>query len=269
VAGHFCHGDLLMHCDAVGAGLCGDGCPLSGVMVDGKARECNLFLRHRHGHRIPVHVYSRAILDPAGKIIGALEVFDEVQTSGQGGSDVLEAFGCWDALTKVANREYGEMKMAHAVEALNTFGIPFGWLRVALDGLEELEHRYGHGMIDAAVTMVARTLERNLGRLDLVSCWDRGEFRIEVHSCWRQGLAELAERLAVLVRESNVEWWGDPLRVTVSVGGGMAERSDSRESLETRVEKVFENCRASGGNRAAVAHFEHIEPAPRSGMETR
>ena len=269
VAGHFCHGDLMMHCDAMGAGLCGDGCPLLSVMVDGKVRECNVFLRHRHGQRLPVHVSAWAILDPAGEIIGALEVFDEVKTNGPGEAEVLEAHGCRDGMTEVAARRYGEMKLAHALEALNTFGIPFGWLRVELDGLEEMEHRFGHGMVDAAARMVASTLEGNVSRVDLVSCWGRGEFRIEVHSCSPQRLAELAERLAVLVRVSNVEWWGDPIRATVSIGGGMAELNDTPESLEARVEAVFVNCRAGGGNRAAVTHFVGIEPAPRSSMEAR
>jgi PAS domain-containing protein len=73
VAGHFCQGDLLMHCDAAGRGICGKGCPLSSVMFDGMSREHVFFLRHRHGHRIPVQVRARAIYDSAGAIIGAVE----------------------------------------------------------------------------------------------------------------------------------------------------------------------------------------------------
>jgi diguanylate cyclase (GGDEF)-like protein len=267
VVGHFCHGDLMMHCDAMGKVLCGDGCPLIDVMMDGRVRECSVFFRHRHGHRLPVRVRAWVIRDPAGAIIGALEMFDEVNTGGE--TDLLEAFGCRDGMTEVAARRYGEMKMAHALEALNTFGIPFGWLRVELDGLEELERRFGHAMIDTAARMVASTLEGNVSRVDLVSCWGRGDFRIEVHRTAPQELADLAERLAVLVRVSNVEWWGDPFRVTVSIGGGMAEPSDTPESLEARVEAVFTNCRASGGNRAAMTHFVRIEPAPRSNLEMR
>ncbi len=267
VAGHFCHGDLMMHCDAMGKVLCGDGCPLLDVMKDGKVRGCNVFLRHRHGHRLPIQVSAWVIRDPAGAIIGALEMFDEVKASGE--IDLLETHGCRDGMTEVAGRRYGEMKMAHALEALNTFGIPFGWLRVEMDGQEDLERRFGHGMVDTAARMVASTLEGNVGRVDLVSCWGRGEFRIEVHSCSQQGLGELAERLAVLVRVSNVEWWGDPFRVTVSIGGGMAEPSDTPESLEARVEAVFTNCRAGGGNRTAVTHYVRIEPALGSCLEMR
>ena len=253
VAGHLCHGDLMMHCDCSGAVLCGTLCPLSGVMLDGKSRVCTAFLRHKHGHRVPVDIRSRAIYDPRGKIIGAVEVFEEVPPRPRMHS--LQTHGCVEELTGLANRRYGEMKAAHGLEILNAFGIPFGWLRVELDALDQLEHRYGHGMIDAAVGMVARTLDGNIGPLDLLAHWDRAGFRVAVQDASLAGLADLAEKLVVLVRASNLDWWGDRLHVTVSIGGALAEPGDSCESLEARTAEVFASCQASGGDRAAVAHF--------------
>ncbi|HEV2689037.1 MAG TPA: diguanylate cyclase [Bryobacteraceae bacterium] len=258
VAGRFCHGDLLMHCDAAGAGMCGTGCPLLAVMKDGQPRECTLFLRHRNGHRVPVQVRSRSIVDSTGATIGALEVFHEIRGGARPDAGVLEQFGCLDPVTGVANRRYGEMKVAHALETLETFGLPFGWLQIELDGLEELEHRFGREMIDAAAKMIARTLDANLGPLDLLMSWGRAAFRIKVHGCTHQGLAELAEKLVALARVSNLEWWGDPRRVTVAIAGGMAQRRDTIESLEARVAEVLMNCRASGGNRAMI-HGERID----------
>src|ERR1700689_1803895 len=49
VAGAFCQGDLLMLWACSGRGMCGENCPLSTVMFDGKPREHTFFLRHRHG----------------------------------------------------------------------------------------------------------------------------------------------------------------------------------------------------------------------------
>ncbi len=235
VAGHFCQGDLLMHCDATGLGMCGKGCPLSTVMVDGKAREHTLFLRHRQGHRIPVRVRSCAIYDSQGAITGAVEVFEQLTAPATIDRRALEEHGCLDALAQVANRAYGEFRLGQALDALRTFGISFGWLAVELNDVEKLEHGYGHGLVEAAVKMTARTLDSNLGPLDAVTRWGQTEFRIEVHSCGGQGLGELVGKLQVLARASNLEWWGDPVRVTVSMGSVMAEPGDSAESLEARV----------------------------------
>ena len=235
VAGQFCHGDLLMHCDNEGTVLCRGGCPLAAVMLDGRPRECTIFMRHRQGHRVPVHVRSRAIRDPDGAVIGAVEVFEEANAPDREGIRALEPFGCLDELTGAATRKYGEMKVRHSLEALNVFGIPFGWLRIGLDNRDELEHRYGYGMVDAAVRTIAATLDRNLGSADLLSRWSRTEFRIEGNHCARVKLAEIADHLLTLVRASSLEWCGDRLALHVSIGAANAEHGDSLESLEARV----------------------------------
>ena len=251
VAGHFCQGDLLMHCDGAGRGMCGKGCPLLTTMVDGSPREHTLFLRHRHGHRIPVRVRARAIYDSSGAIIGAVEVFEQLTAPAAIDRRPLNEHGCLDPLAEVANRAYGEFKLGQAVDVMRAFGITFGWLAVELDDVDKLEHRYGHGLVDAAVKMMARTLDSNLGPLDSVTRWGRTEFRIEVHSCWGQGLADLTAKLLALARASNLEWWGDPVRVTVSIGGVMAEPGDSSESLESRVAGVLAKSRSARSSQGA------------------
>jgi diguanylate cyclase (GGDEF)-like protein len=124
-----------------------------------------------------------------------------------------------------------------------------------LDGAQDLDRGYGHAMVDAAVKMIAATLDRNLASLDVLTRWESAEFRVEVNGCSRSELAAAAERLRLLVSASTLDWWGDRLRVTVSVGGATAEPGDTIESLEERVGQVYEGCLASGGDRTAVAHL--------------
>jgi len=255
VAGQFSHGDLLMHCENDGSLRPGDGNAFAGVMLDGEQRESTVFLRHREGHRLLVELQSRPIRDASGAVVGAMEVFEEAVASPVHRRNQLESFGCSDSSTRAANRKYGEMMVRHALEALNVFEIPFGWLRVGLDGAANLDRGYGHGMVDAAVKMIAAAVDRSLASLDFLTRWDPSEFRVEVHGCSRSELATSAERLRLLVSASTLEWWGDRLRVTVSVGGATAEPGDTIESLEQRVGQVYEGCLASGGDRSAVAHL--------------
>jgi PAS domain S-box-containing protein len=258
VAGQYCQGGLLMHCDLAGAPMCGQGCPLSAVLVDGNRRECTAFLAHKDGHRVPVNIRSQAICDSSGAVIGAMEVFEEAQAYSRLDRSALQACGCLDKLTQVATRPYAEMKLAQALEAFQRFGIPFGWLRIALDGLDDHQQRFGHGMVDAAAKMIALTLDCGVGPFHLLSCWGRAEFRLQVQSGGQQSLAELSQQLVQLVRVSKLEWWGDTRHVTVSIAGGMALPGDTVESLEARVAEVFENCQAGGGDRAAVSHGDWL-----------
>jgi GGDEF domain-containing protein len=221
---------------------------LSPVLADGKPREHDLFLRHRQGHRIPVHVRSRAIFDAAGAIIGAMEVFESRTVTARTARRALVNTGCLDPVAEVNNRAYGEFRLRHALEALRTFGISFGWLAVKLHGIERLEPRYGNRLVDAAMKMTARTLDWNLGPQDSATRWDRTEFRIEVHSCWGVELSALIGKLAALVRTLKLDWWGDPVRITASIAGATAEAGDSVESIEARAAEILLKSRTAGSD---------------------
>jgi diguanylate cyclase (GGDEF)-like protein len=257
VAGQFSHGDLLLHGENDGSLLpgAGPGSPVVASMLDGKPHESTVFLLHREGYRLLVQLQSLPIVDSSGAVAGVLEVFEEVAAPLHHRGRELEAFGCADSSTPAAHRRYGEMMLRHALDALNLFEIPFGWLRIGLDAEQDLHHGYGQGMVEAAVKMIAATVDRSLAPLDVLTRWESGEFRVEVSQCSRSQLAATAERLRLLVRASTLEWWGDRLRVTVSVGGATAEQGDTIELLEERVARVYEGCQAGGGDRAAVAHL--------------
>jgi PAS domain S-box-containing protein len=220
IVGRLC--DMLMHCDESA---------LEEVMQSGIPQECTRYMRHRHGHRIPVHVRSQAICEAGGERVGAVEIFEETTPPVLPDLSNLAGYDCLDE-TGALKRPFGEMKARQAAEALQLFGIPFAWLRIALDDIDQLDHRYGHGIVTAAVKMIAETLVSNLKTLDWLTYWDRGEFRIEARGYSLGELEELRRILQILVRKSTLEWWGDPVRLTVSIMTRIAERGDTLESLE-------------------------------------
>ena len=231
IVGRIFQGDLLMHCDDSGRAVSGQTCQVVDVMDRGTPRECTLYMRHRHGHRIPVHLRSQAICEAGGERVGAVEVFEEAAAPTLPDLSNLAAYNCVDE-TGALTRPFGEMKARQAAEALNLFGIPFAWVRIALDDMDLLEHRYGHGMVEAAVKMIAETVANSLKTLDWLTYWDRGEFRIEARGYSLTELEDLRCTLQILVCKSTLEWWGDPVRITVSIAARMAERGETLESLE-------------------------------------
>src|ERR1700722_6423326 len=257
VAGQFSHGDLLLHCENDGGLLPGAApvLPPVGALEDGKPHNGTVFLLHREGYRMLVQLQSRPIHHADGAVAGVVEVFREAAAPLHHRTRELSDAGCSDVGTRAASRKFGEMMLRHGLEALHDFEIPFGWLRIGLDGADDLDRGYGRAMLDAAVKMIAATLDRNLASLDVLTRWEPAEFRVEISGCSRSGLAAAAERLRLLVRASTLEWWGDRLRVTVSVGGATAEPGDTLDALEERVAQVYAGCVASGGDRSAVVHL--------------
>src|SRR5208283_429737 len=76
--GRPCYDNFLVHVDETGRALCLNGCPLHRTIGDGQAREAEVFLRHKLGHRISVYVRVAPITDQSGQIVGAVEIFSEV-----------------------------------------------------------------------------------------------------------------------------------------------------------------------------------------------
>jgi PAS domain S-box-containing protein len=232
MVGRFCQNDLLMHCDESGRVLCGGLCPLKEVMEHGAPHECKLFVRHRNGHRIPVNIRSHAICESGGERVGAVEIFNEATETALPDLTNLAGYGCLDDIGTL-KRPYGEMKARQALEALNLFGIPFAWIRIALDDIAGHERRYGPGMVSAAIKMIAATLASSLKTLDWLTYWAAGEFRIEARGYSLGELDELKRSLPMLVHKSTMKWWGDAVRLTASVSVRMAQRGDTLESLES------------------------------------
>lgn len=260
VTGRSCDNDLLDHVSADGQHLCASGCPLKEVIAGGHPREAHLLLRHKHGHRIPVRVRLVPVRDGSGQVVAAVEFFSREPELNRRALPLLDAYGCRDTETGAATRPYGELRLRQSFDELAAFGVPFGWLRIGLDGVEQLGEKFGYAVVSHAVALAARTLDRVLGASDLLVRWNSCEFRVVAGNADAGCLMRLGRSLAMAVAASNLRWWGDSIEITISVGGAGAETGDSLDSLEDRAGEAFEISRAHGGNRASFYGWQDSNP---------
>jgi PAS domain S-box-containing protein len=80
VLGRAYRGDLLIHNSATTPAV-ETQCPIMEVLREGRSVEADLFLRHKLGHRIPVHVYAFPLRDSMGEVIGVGEVLDPAEVA--------------------------------------------------------------------------------------------------------------------------------------------------------------------------------------------
>ena len=130
VMGRPCADDILCHVDQEGTSLCQEDCPAARTLEDGQAREADVFLLHRNGHRVPVRIRVAPILDAAGRIIGAVEVFADnssPETLRQR-IDLLEKLTGLDPLTQLPNRRRLEEEIQARLAETKRYGLTFGIL---------------------------------------------------------------------------------------------------------------------------------------------
>ena len=114
MVGRSCEDALHRHVSGDGALLCFKGCPLKKTLDDGTQGESDVFLQHKDGHRVPISVRVAPILDDAGEVLGAVEMFRDAgkEAEQQQRIKALEEMAFIDPLTELPNRRFLLTKMS-------------------------------------------------------------------------------------------------------------------------------------------------------------
>ena len=250
IVGKACADNFLKHVDEVGVELCTSHCPLKGVMMDGDPRECNVFMHHKLGHRVPVYVRATPMRDDAGSIIGAVELFTDSSRDLDARAEVekLRKEILTDELTSVGNRRYAIITQSRLETALFEDKVPYGVLMADIDHFKQVNDTFGHPAGDAVLVMVAQTLKSTLRPLDVICRWGGEEFIVLVPNITEDALGEMGERLRGLLTTTWIDRPEGRINVTVSLGGAVAERSESAESVIERADRQLYLSKKHGRN---------------------
>jgi diguanylate cyclase (GGDEF)-like protein/PAS domain S-box-containing protein len=252
--GRHCYDNFLVHVDETGRALCINGCPLASTIGDGQAREAEIFLRHKRGHRVPVYVRIAPITNQSGQIVGAVEIFSEVAPKKEVERRLheLERMAFLDSLTSLPNRRYTELKVKQALEEFQQFGKSFGLLMLDIDHFKQVNDLHGHDAGDAALKVVSATLLKSMREHDLVGRWGGEEFLVVLSNVNADMLTDLAGRCRVLVAESGALMDNIRICVTVSVGATLFKHGDSVQVAVKRADELMYVSKTSGRNRITV-----------------
>ena len=258
VKGHCCAENILQHVDGNGANLCTGDCPLSAVLRTGESREAAIFLHHKDGARIPVRARCAPLRDSAERIIGAMEVFNDISslTAMQDKLHALERLAYVDSLTQISNRRHIEENLQRRLDERSRYGWACGILLLDIDRFKDVNDAHGHAAGDKVLAMVASTLASNLRSFDAVGRWGGEEFLLVLPQVNREVMAQIAERLRVLVEKSFLILGGHRLSVTVSVGGALARKRESVGALVKRADAQTYRSKANGRNCVSLAEEE-------------
>jgi diguanylate cyclase (GGDEF)-like protein/PAS domain S-box-containing protein len=253
VIGKRCRDNILMHVDASGARLCTTACPLQTTILDGQIHEADIFLHHKGGSRLPVHVRVAPLKDESGKIVGAVEVFSDTTSKTQMAKRLveMEQLALLDTLTGLPNRRYLETQIYSRLEEMRRAGLGFAVLFMDIDDFKKINDTFGHEAGDRVLRMVAGTLDGNSRFFDVVGRWGGEEFIAVIFNVDDVTLREIAERFRILVAQSALTD-SDSLSVTISIGGTLASFEDTPESIVRRADANLYSAKNSGKNRVCM-----------------
>jgi len=254
VIGSSCADNILTHVDSDGNQLCLGGCPLEKSIQDGRPREAEVYLHHKAGHRVPVSVRVSTLKDPAGNVIGGIELFTDISNQNANSLRVkeLEKLALLDPLTQLANRSYMEKVIQIRLEEKKRLKVPFGVFFIDIDFFKNINDTYGHNVGDRVLKYIAKTFAVHSRPFDVYGRWGGEEFVGIIRNISVQDLEAFGNRLRMLIERSYISNEKEKLHVTVSIGATMVEESDTVETLIKRADILMYESKKGGRNRLTL-----------------
>ncbi len=119
--------------------------------------------------------------------------------------------------------------------------------------LPKIRDRFGQPAVDVVLRIVAETIENGLRPTDFIGRWLNEEFLAILPECSAGDARIVGERLRKMVHQAGITWWGDSLRVTVSVGAAAVLDQDNISGIVGRAEAAMRASAATGGNHITVS----------------
>ncbi len=255
VVGRHCFDNILGHVDETGKQLCQTACPLVRSMAQGRGIEADIYLHHRTGHRVPVHVRCQPVRDPEGTVIGAVEIFSEdvVHREALARIGALEQLASIDALTGLPNRRTAELALRGRLADLKDAAWPLAMLFLDIDRFKQFNDTHGHAVGDDVLRVVGQSLTSCLRAGDLAARWGGEEFVILTASENQQQLESAANRIRSLLSASTVTVDDGEAHVTVSIGATLAVGGDLPDTFVARADGAMYASKTRGRDRVTFA----------------
>lgn len=256
VIGTCCHDNLLMHVDHEGHSLCRGLCPLAATMQDGKERNADVFLHHKTGHRVPVHVDTVPVRNEDDRIVGAVEIFRELR-SGRVSLErlrELESLALLDQVTRLPNRHHLRDELSARLAERDRYGVPFGVMLLDLDDFKDVNDTLGHAAGDELLRAVGKTMTHASRPFDTIGRWGGDEFLGIVRNVNHEQLAEIAERQRRLVNATRLTGHHDApvTSVGVSIGATLVRPADDVASIVERADRLMYVSKSQGKNHVTL-----------------
>lgn len=254
VVNTYCFHNILQHVDESGKKLCFDGCPLLDTLETGKINENFVYLQHKLGHRVPVSVKTIPLFDEFGNITAAVEVFTDstYQKNSYDETHELKKLLELDPLTGIYNRRYLDFQLLNLVSEHNEFKIEFGILFFDIDFFKNVNDQFGHNVGDKVLITVANTIKASLRPEDYVGRWGGEEFVAVIKNVNANTLFSIAERIRMLVSNSNFHFNDQNISVTISIGGTLYQERETYEDTIARADKLMYHSKQNGRNKTSI-----------------
>ena len=154
-----------------------------------------------------------------------------------------------DQLTGLANRRRIESLLEFQLIEMKRFKIKFCVVFLDIDDFSKFNNTYGHDLGDAVLKTISKSVMHSVRKTDLFGRWGGEEF-IGIYEIQEDNDALIiAEKIRVLIANSQIAYNKESLSVTASIGVTAAKTDDTMDSIVKRADSLMYKSKQSGKNR--------------------
>ncbi|GAA3901638.1 diguanylate cyclase [Sphingomonas limnosediminicola] len=149
----------------------------------------------------------------------------------------LDRLAHQDSLIDLPNRRGFLRELERLIARVSRYGATAAMLYVDVDGLKVINDTFGHRAGDQALIQVADLLASGVRKSDVVARIGGDEFGILLECAEEQSAHETAARLIDQIAACEVIHEGFSLPMSVAIGVGMIEATDTAELVMSRADE--------------------------------
>ncbi|WP_428306062.1 GGDEF domain-containing protein [Lacipirellula sp.] len=153
-----------------------------------------------------------------------------------------------DALTRLANRRAFDAALLESTELFASKGQSFALIMLDVDNFKQFNDVHGHPAGDEVLRTVGRTLGRVVNPGDLACRYGGEEFAVILANVTLDDGQLAAERIRKAIEAMNVQFGGNALRVTASVGVAGCFSEEETAALVRRADEAVYGAKKNGRN---------------------
>ncbi len=158
-----------------------------------------------------------------------------------------------DPLTQVHNRQAFDEQIERIVQFSQLSGSSACLYVVDADEFKQVNDALGHQAGDVAIKALANCCIRCFPReADFIARYGGDEFAIIVEEASLKVCEMMARRLVQAAHEARVEWGGQPIPISASVGVAVMEPGETAELWFGRADRALRQAKASGKGQFSV-----------------
>ncbi|MDX1755811.1 MAG: GGDEF domain-containing protein [Marinobacter sp.] len=162
-----------------------------------------------------------------------------------------------DALTGLANRREGHARLDAEYERYLRNNRAFSALLMDIDLFKTVNDNYGHQAGDQMIMLVANTLKAECRRVDTLARWGGEEFLVLLPETDHAVALKIANRVRESIASQSIEFEGQNIAATISVGVATIQGSESIDRLLQRADEALYQAKTQGRNQVCSGANHH------------